>query len=809
MASPTAVIALAFAVGCAWTQLVSAPPNPILLMAVIALCAVNRRTWRPLGLLLWAAAGAAIAAHQIEERRDHARSIGTVAGDSVEDRIAGVVVGPVMPTADGARLNVRMAGGAPIQVSVYWPEDPEPGSAMPLPGDRIGLWAPLRLPDPAGPGRRMAEARGIVARAGTSLDRIEVAPGPANLWRTATVARRALTAHLDRLAEGRAGSSMLRALVAGDRSELSVSARDRLTQSGAAHLIAVSGMHLAVVALVVFATVRRIWSLGPLAARVDPAVAGACGAAPVALSYTLVTGAAPATVRAAILVAIFLVAAASCRRARLSSGLGAAALITLAANPAALFDPGVQLSFVATATLGGALLGGQRPKGRWSQAVMWLRKSVLASLWTGAATAPIIAYHFGELPSGSVVANVFAVPLVAGCALPLGMLGLVIGWLWPPAGQLLIGAACTVLERVDVGLGRVAEWLPPAVVPLPNLIEVVVWSAGLIALMMAPRSTLLGRGRRLRRWGWLLMAVVAASWLWRIEIGPRLRSSLVVAFVDVGQGDAAVIELPGGVTWLIDAGGLPFTGGRDGERAVRAGQSPGRDVARYLASRAIDRIELAIISHPHPDHFRGLGWLVGRVDIDELWLAAGALNDRGELAAIVERLRARGTRVRSPPVGTVLKQSGVSLSILAPAPGPDGLATIEPVFSPNDNSLVARIDFAGRRLLFTGDLEEEGEQELIERHDRRELSADIVKVGHHGSATSSTRAFVDAIQPSYAVISCGRSNRFGFPAKSVVTSWRAIGAEVIRTDRNGTIVFVIASDGAMAVARAFSRRAGE
>ena len=297
---------------------------------------------------------------------------------------------------------------------------------------------------------------------------------------------------------------------------------------------------------------------------------------------------------------------------------------------------------------------------------------------------------------------------------------------------------------------------------------------------------------------------LAACWLWRGTVAPRLRDDLRATFLDVGQGDAAVIELPGGGAWLVDAGGLPFapdTGG-DVAAARRLAESPGRDaVARTLLHRGVRRLELVILTHAHPDHVGGLAAVARAVDIDELWLARPHPDAPlpPALAALLDDLRARGTRVVHPPAGTILRRAGVALTVLAPEPDGGAVADV-PGRSTNDNSIALGVEFGGRRLLLLGDLEEEGEEELLARHGAGALAADLVKVGHHGSRTSSTPALVAATRARHAVISCGVQNRFGFPHPDVVARWRAAGARVWRTDQAGSITLTVSPRGAMEVA---------
>jgi competence protein ComEC len=288
-----------------------------------------------------------------------------------------------------------------------------------------------------------------------------------------------------------------------------------------------------------------------------------------------------------------------------------------------------------------------------------------------------------------------------------------------------------------------------------------------------------------------------------------------VTFLDVGQGDATLVELPGGAAWLIDAGGLPVRADalRGGADAARVQRAPGEAILRTLRHRRIARLQRVLVTHPHPDHYLGLGALVGRVPIDEVWIARppdGAQPPRDlelpTLDALLDQLRARGTRVTHPPLGAAALPGGVTVEVLAPravdaAGVPLPVAAADPVRSLNDDSLVVALRRAGRTILLPGDVEQEGEDLLLGHG--ASLAADVVKVPHHGSATSSTPGFVAAVGAAWAVVSCGRGNRFGFPAAAVVERWRASGAAVLQTAVEGSIVVEVEPDGRLAVGPAW------
>ncbi len=419
-----------------------------------------------------------------------------------------------------------------------------------------------------------------------------------------------------------------------------------------------------------------------------------------------------------------------------------------------------------------------------------------SSLWATAATAPLTALAFARVATGGVLANLVVVPLSELVVLPAGLVGALVSPLWPAAGGRAIDLSVGAAALADRAAGLVAGLAPAVDVPPPTTLELLgalaVWGGAILWVRRAASR---------RRAGLLALVgalVVAGSWIWTTRIAPTRRDELRITFLDVGQGDAAVIELPGGGAWLVDAGGLPFVPDDlpPAERA-RVGALPGeRSVLAYLEERRIRRLDVVVISHPHPDHFRGLAAVARAVDIGEVWVAA---DDRagGEHAALLRRLAARGARIVHPPLDRPIIRHGVTFTVLAPRyDGP--LAAADPVRTVNDDSLVLRVARAGRVVLFTGDLEEEGESLLVAR-EAPALAADVVKVPHHGSRTSSSPGLVAAVHPRLAVISCGVANRFGFPHAGVADRWRGVGARVVRTDRVGSVTVIIGRDGRVGI----------
>ncbi|HEX3482155.1 MAG TPA: ComEC/Rec2 family competence protein [Kofleriaceae bacterium] len=756
-------------------------------LAAAAVVVAWRRAERWRGLLLLAA-GLALGAAR-GARPEVVAPPGVTVDDRTADRVIGVVQGPVVhgPRGDGARLDT---GAAAIWL---WSDQ------RLVPGERVAATGAVRTPrglrDPAVPDRGdAARARGaeleLTAR---QLERLGDAGGPGAVidraWRWAGATQAAWAHAIDSAGGDPIGRAALRGIAVGDRGEVPPALDQRWRAVGIYHVLSVSGLHLAVVAMLAFRLLRRLVAASPWGGRTRPARWAAPPALVLAIGYTMITGAQLATLRSLIAVALVLIAQFLDRPLRLIDAIGVAAIAILAWRPADLLDPSFQLSFVAALTLA---LGA--PAGAHGRGVRgWLMRGLVSSTWVAITTAPLTAYHFHQVAAGGVLGNLLLTPPVELVALPLGLAGAVLGI--APA----IAVASWIVGLADRGAGLLAEVTPIGHVVVASAAVMAVGVA--LSLALAALTGRRGAGGVLRAALWLALCLV-----WSLGRSPPPPGALRVTFLDVGQGDAALIELPDGAVWLIDAGGNP------GARDLAQAAAPGRAIDRVLAAYDHTRIALAIVSHPHPDHYLGLAAI--EAPIDELWSAedtgapprdASATATRSAMpgfTAIAAGLAARGTRWTHPPLGVARRQAGVELAVWAPryqpADGAPLACAADPVRTVNDNSLVVALRYRGRTLVFTGDIEAEGEDAVVAAGLG---AADVVKVPHHGSPTSSTATLVAATHPALAVISCGAANAFGFPSPAVVERWQAAGADIARTDRDGAITVTIDAGGRLAIDR--------
>ena len=624
-------------------------------------------------------------------------------------------------------------------------------------GDRARFFGQVHVPpaqlNPGGRDRRAQLAvRGIAVEG--SAEVVEVLEhGPA-FWRWFDEVRSRFAERAALLCSSPEHAALVTALAVGDRSGLSREAEDELAASGLVHLLASSGLHLAVVALVVRELARRAWLRTPWAPRLRAGLVAAAVALPFAAFEVLLLGAPWPAVRAGVGACIGLLGSALARRTDSLTTLALAAAACALLDPAAAHDLALQLSVtgIAGLILLARPLRDRLPLPRPGPGARLLRRFPEHLLELGCATAaaalctaPLLAAAFHRISLVSVAAN--AIGLLPGlAAIPVATLLVPFDWLplWFIADSL---AGATLLAS------HFFSSLPYAtvVVAAPGIAACALWYAGVLCCVRGSFRAALAP--------WALLALLSGS---RAALA-QAREGVTVTFLAVGQGDSAIVQFPGGGAMLIDAGGdLRWPGKFD----------PGaRDVVPALAELGIRRLDIAVLTHPHPDHAGGLQSVLDRIPVGELWMTP----ERDPIASAVRgRARARGVPVREPH-DTVL--GGVRVEVLS---------RFDEGSSLNDNSIVLRLVHGEVAMLFAGDVEALAESELAQGS--KEIRSRLLKAPHHGSRTSSTEAFLRRVSPDFTVYSVGAGNRFGFPNPEVVARTpgahllTAVGAIVAESD---------------------------
>lgn len=655
-----------------------------------------------------------------------------------------------------------------------------------LPGDRLRALTSLHLPRTSrNPGvldvARLLHRRGIDWTGTVRSCKELLVSGRAGHAGPSAWSERARDELIDFIMDrpgNRSAKGLLAALTMGERGMVPPAVADAFRAAGLAHLLAVSGLHLGFVALGVYLLLARFlvfWR--GLALRTDVRRLAAGITIPVTVFYTLLAGAGLPAVRACIMVVFFLAAVIARREKDGLQVLAAAALVILAVWPHSLFEASFLLSFAAVACilvgtprvftwLGLSPAHGAR---RSTEDVSWPRRLgvrvaqfVTVSLLAVLGTAPLVARLFNQVSLAGPLANLLAVPLGAWVIVPLGLVVAVLFPLSPWLAGLVVDLAIWPAGILADLAGWIGSWSWASIqVATPSLIEVLLWYGGLLALLTARRRTA-------ARWVALACALtMLASWM-AGEIARRLSDDLVITFLDVGQGDATLVQLPGDRALLIDGGpGRPD--GFDAGRFV---------VAPYLWGRGITRLDAVAVTHPESDHAGGLPSVVRLFRPREVWTAS-SLQENPVTLRLARAAREVGANVRILRAGDrPMEADDCTVDVLWPSADADGLL-------PNERSLVLRIGRGDRAALLTGDLEKQGEAGLLARD--VDLEADLLKVGHHGGKGATGDELLRRVTPATAVVSVGAGNRHGMPHPAVLARLDAAGVRVLRTDVNGAI----------------------
>ena len=736
--TPLAPVAVAFGTGL----VISFLAVPAVFMAAwflaVAAClaclAVGRIVPAAIALLLGVVAAGGLRGEDAPLAPDHVRHLGLPRALRVEGRLAAE---PRRWAPDRARLlldteraaNTSVSGL--VQVTTY-------GVLPPLTeGQRVA--APLRLHPASGfrnPGTYDYAAHlareGIYVVATTRAESLELLDDPGPPW-SVRVKRESVAAIQAALPP--TSAALLAGLLLGDRTELPRDVDDAFRRAGVYHVLAVSGFNVGILAASVWALCRLL--------RL-PHHPSAVIAIVVVIGFALVVGPEPSVLRAVVMAVLVLLASLLDREASVTNSLALAALAILAVRPSDLFDPGFQLSFAATFGIVAAPL----PRG---VIVGALCVSAAAQL----AVLPITLTHFNQLSTIGVVANLGVVPL-AGIATIVGLAAVGLSFVSATIAAVAFDAVWPVLLALR-GIVALAAAVPGAVVhlPAPGWLAVTSYVAGLASLLVWHRS--LGRLRKpslIVGVALVLFAVAVAAW-------PLVRPPdglLRLTVLDVGQGDAIVVEMPDGRAMLVDTGS-------GGPMRLDAGE---RVVAPFLWNRGILALAGVALTHDDSDHAGGAAAIRRLFSIGEEWTAA------------------------RPPEPH--RFGHAAIAPLPPAAASGGR---------NDGALVLRIDMGLASFLLASDIGAARERELLAEGAR--LDATVLKVAHHGSRSSTSPELVRAVGPRLAAISVGARNAYGHPDAGVIGRLVAAGAQVLRTDRDGALIFE--TDGAtLTVTRWAERR---
>ena len=567
------------------------------------------------------------------------------------------------------------------------------------------------------------------------------------------------------------GRAVLQALLLGDRSRISDAQRERFAQTGLMHLLAVSGLHVFLVGMVLFALLQPLlmrFRLGWRTVEIGRAVLTII----VLGVYLLLTGARPSVVRAVIMSSLFIGGIVFQRSAHPLNTLGVAALVLLAVRPTSLFDVGFQLSMAAVAgivTLNPRFLDLVPERYRESSVAEWLTSMITVSLAAMLGTAPVLLYHFGWVSAAGLLLNVVGIPCT-GLALSAAMAMEILGGLWPMAGAAFGTMADLFVQGLLLTSRWGVEWFSWAGIRLatPDAWTLGALTAGLVSIAQWPRPRL--------RWRCLLCSLLlAVGGMWTETVGRNAEATLDLVFFDVGQGDAVLVSTPNGYNVLVDTGPRSF----GGESAAAYTVLP------FLKQQAIDHLEAVVVTHPDGDHLGGFPSILREVSVDRV-LHSGQQVKTDLYTETRELMNRHNISEQSVVRGDSFAFGSTQVEVL----GPPSRPLQRGIQSENGRSVVLRLSYGKVDVLLPGDVEADAERDLVRSYGRQ-LASRVVKVPHHGSETSSTKSFVrasvDTSAETRAVVSVGRSNQFGMPDQDVLKRWRETSTFVQSTASDGAV----------------------
>ncbi len=584
--------------------------------------------------------------------------------------------------------------------------------------------------------------------------------------------------------------ALYRALILGEKQDLHSGLREAFIISGLGHVLAVSGLHIGLIACLFFFLSKRLLSFSyRLTLKTDVRKISALLTCIPVVAYTCLAGFQVSSQRAMIMVLAYLFSLMMGREKEIWSTMALAAILVLACNPHALFTVSFQLSFGAVIgilcltplvyekiAVDGLIERARRV--RMDRILTYFLGMISVTVVTMFFLLPITSYYFHRLSLVSLPANLTVVPLLGLWVIPLGL----ITALCLPVSSL---AAGFFLQAGTWGL----EWMMKLTtfwahypwseiwVITPNLFEMSLFYGFLLSLFLV-------KFYRMARVALLALSLMIAGDIGYWIFQTRFHRDLEITYLDVGQGNAALIQFPGRERMLIDGGGFSRDTFDVGKMVV----------APFLLHSKICRIDYLVMSHPQSDHMNGLRFIASHFHPRELWLNGDEVGTHSfvELMGIIENKGIRKVYPRDLADGREV--GGVKIELLHPPPAMPSSTMPEGKLNLNDNSLVLKLCYQGLSCLFPGDIESPGE-EVVRARKGSHLRSDILLAPHHGSNSSCTAAFLNAVRPQLCVISCGKDNHFGFPHQGTLQKLSRIGSGIMRIDEVGAIELSLGHEG--------------
>ena len=579
-------------------------------------------------------------------------------------------------------------------------------------------------------------------------------------------------------------SGIAKALVLGEQGDIPEEVKEHFIITGIAHLLAISGDHLGIVALLSFSLM--IWILKRseyLLLTLNIKKWAAALTIPCLLLYTFIAGGGISVIRAMIMVITFFFSILFNRERNLLHTLALAAFLILIFSPPSLFDVSFQLSFLAVLSilyLVPRILQGLKQEGfflfkktSWKKNI--LRYILLSLLVTGVAiwgTAPFVALHFNRFSAIGFITNLLFIPWVGFFIVPLSLIASLFSFFFYPLATLLIHINDIITLALLKGVAFFVS-IPYAsfYVSTPTFFEIILF------YLLLSLAVHLRKGKRIRYiFVGLCVVLILDLAFWNLK--DLFQKDLRLTFIDVGHGDAILIEFPEGKRMLIDGGGLY-------EDRFDIGKNV---IAPLLRKKKIRRIDTLVLTHPDPDHLKGLNFIASQFSIGQFW-DNGFQTESEPYLLLKKILREKKMKTQSLNEESVPQIiNGVEISILNPPVWNATQRTVQNLLDLNNSSLVMKLRFKNISVLLAADIGKEAEGRMLRKG--HPVRADILKIPHHGSSSSSSPLFLERVKPIYAILSVGERNIGKLPHPEVLRRYEQLGSRIFRTDKQGAITVI-------------------
>lgn len=545
-------------------------------------------------------------------------------------------------------------------------------------------------------------------------------------------------------------------ILLGDTSDIESDIKDDFRKCNLSHMLAVSGAHLSYLVLGIN-TVLSKKSFGIRRRKILSIM--------FILIFMVIVNMSPSVVRAGISTIIAIFATLIYRKQDTYTTISIALLLTLLNNPFAIFDVGLQLSYLATLSI--IVFYSKFTQKQFNNKVKkYLYESTILTVSANILILSITIYEFNTIPINSVISNLLAGPLLGICII-LGMFMVIISTVCFPVSKLIAFPLQIILKI----LIKIIELISK--IPFGNYTVKTPWFI-VVFLTYAIIATLIYNKKKMTKI--LTMVTLIIFVVMQVCAFINIDGKLKIYFIDVGQGDSMLVKTVRGKNILIDGGGSKDPDYDIGEKIL----------VPYLLDRRIKTLDYVIISHFDEDHATGVAQILGKIDVSSIILTR-QLEENDIYRHILSIAKEKKIKLIYVKEGDVLKIGGIKISIIHPE---NKLMINNPM---NNNSIVCKVEYNSFSMLLTGDIEMEAEELILRKNIN--LKADVLKVAHHGSKTSTTGEFLKAINPKVALIGVGKNNNFGHPSNEVIQRLKENGTRIYRTDENGEISITVNKKG--------------